>query len=182
MIYSTMWWNVYFNKTKEMNPDASSFMIPMSRPQDDISNSEENMFTWLLLKNVISTVIRGIRDQPQQSAVVYSAILNCMNAVHQRRTTTACNDRKFNSLQGKWWGKARTDCAAQNDSQGRGTSYLLRRGMLFIHKNEKTYMILDVFQQSYNKWRLEDSGAASKKGEVKIQAICVRPRELYDNE
>ena len=85
-----------------MDPDASSFMIPMSRLQDDISNSEENMFTWLLLKNVISTVIRGIRDQPQQSAVVYSAILNYMNAVHQRRTTTACNDRKFNSLQGKW--------------------------------------------------------------------------------
>jgi len=52
---------------------------------------------------------------------------------------------------------------------------------LFI-KMKKTYMILNVFQKSYNKWRLEDSGAASKKGEVKIQAICVRPRELYDNE
>ena len=43
-------------------------------------------------------------------------------------------------------------------------------------------MILNVFQKSYNKWKLEDSGAASKKGEVKIQAICVRPKWLYDNE
>jgi len=39
-------------------------------------------------------------------------------------------------------------------------------------------MILNVFKKSYNKWRLEDSGAASNKGQVKIQAICVRPREL----
>lgn len=160
-------------------PDASSFMIPMNSLQNDIRNQEENMFTWPLLKNVISTVIRGIHDQPRQSVAVYSAIFNCMNSVYQRRTTTASDDRKFNSLQGRWWGKARTDGTAQNNSQ---TSYLLQRGILFVHENTKTYMILNVFQKSYNKWRLEDSGAPSKKGQVKIQAICVRPRELYDNE
>ena len=166
----------------ERNPDASSFMIPMNRFQDNIRNPEDNQFTWPLLKNVISTVVRSIRHQSQQSAEVYSAIFNCMNSVYQRRTKTACDDRKFKSLQGRWWGKARSDCAAENDSQGLGTSYLLRRGMLFVHKNGKTYMILNVFKKSYNKWRLEDSGAASNKGQVKIQAICVRPRELYDNE
>ena len=82
----------------ERNPDVSSFMIPMNRLQDDIRNPEENMFTWPLQKNVISTVIRCIRDQPRQSVAVYSAIFNCMNSVYQRRTTTACDDRKFNSL------------------------------------------------------------------------------------
>ena len=118
----------------ERSPDASSFMIPMNRLQDDIRNPEENMFTWPLLKNVISTVIRGIRDQPRQSLAVYSAIFNCMNSVYQRRTTTACDDRKFNSLQGRWWGKSRTDCAAQNNSQGRGQAFFFKEECFLFMK------------------------------------------------
>ena len=61
----------------ERNPDASSFMIPMNRFQDNIRNPEDNQFTWPLLKNVISTVVRS-----SQSAEVYSAIFNCMNSVY----------------------------------------------------------------------------------------------------
>ena len=170
------------DKEDEIIPDASSFMIPMNSLQDDICNPEENIFTWPLLKNVISTVIRGVRDQPQQTEAMYSAIFSCMDSVYHRRITAASDDRRFNSLQGRWWGKARTDSAAQSNSQGQGAGCLLRRGMLIVHENGKTYMILNVFQKSYNKWRLEDSGTPSKKGQVKIQAICVRPRELYDNE
>eukprot|EP00957_Ditylum_brightwellii_P161021 12259011-Ditylum_brightwellii.AAC.1 len=41
------------------------------------------------------------------------------------------------------------------------------------------HMVLNVFKKSYNKWRLEDSGVPTTSTKVKIQAMCVPPRELY---
>lgn len=80
-------------------PAASSFMIPMNALQDNTGPpTEQNTCTWPLLKNVLSTVVEVMRDQPSQNAV-YSAIFNCMSSVYQRRTppvmgesTIVCRD------------------------------------------------------------------------------------------
>jgi len=66
-------------------------------------------------------------------------------------------------------------------ANGEGKAIFFKEECFLFIKNEKTFMI-NVFPKRYTKWRLKDSGAPSKKGQVKIQAICVRPRELYDNE
>jgi len=171
----------------DIPPSQGSFLIPLDHLQQRSTTARhgqeyEPVYTWPLLENVLANVRNNGESATASDTEVYHSIISCMDSAYQRKTTTASDKQKFNTLKGRWWGKTSSDWqnTVLRDEENDVSGHVLARGMLFVHDNLKSYMILNVFRKSYNKWRVEDSGVATAK--TKVQAVCVHRRLLHDSE
>ena len=95
---------------------------------------------------------------------IRDSIISCANKRSKPINVSTAANQKAQSLRGRWWGLT---------SQMVSTDTTLKRDMLFsttINSRNgaslATFKILNVFQKSYNKWRIENSGPATKASRV----------------
>lgn len=171
--------NVQFQDEEDLR-ETESYVSPLTAMMDEMSlvqrEDKANMI-WPLLSEVMQSSF-----QQQRSVSFQKKVLQCIDAFSFKKHTSSNDSQKFKSLQGRWFG-----VSVRNVSSEVG----VKRGMLFqmaiktrfgatVSKKREfkvtyTYRILNVFQKSYNKWRLERSGPANKSSKVHAVAVSLNP-------
>lgn len=140
---------------------------PEGEPGSD-STVESSGITYTLFDNVMKSIVQAnVNSTSDAMDGINETIISCISTMSKRTNVSISEQQKANSLKGRWWGFTRQIVAD-------GT---LQRNMIFRKRTKENgreihcvFRILNVFQKSYNKWRIESSGPATKSSKIH----CVR--------